>query len=99
MGPASVTMAMTLDAKALVVASSVMSAAGMLVLGILGNLGVYEGAVAMMAQWHLFFDLSAIGILTGMVEAAVITALAVGLWAWLYNWTETDPSSGTRRRR
>lgn len=76
---------MGFDVKALTIASATLSAAVMLGLGLLGNLGVYDGAVTMMAQWHLFFDLSPVGILAGMVEAAVVTAIGVAAWAWLYN--------------
>ncbi|WP_406661407.1 hypothetical protein V7O66_02465 [Methanolobus sp. ZRKC3] len=39
-------------------AAAIVSAIVMLVLGILGNLGLYIGSVEMMRQMHLFFSLS-----------------------------------------
>lgn len=50
---------------------AIISSIVMLVLGIAGNLGIYEGAVDMMAAWHMFFSLSFAGIIGGMVEAAI----------------------------
>jgi hypothetical protein len=62
-----------LNAFALGAAAAIVAALGMLILGLLGNLGIYSGAVSMMSQWHMFFSLSPFGILTEMAEAAVIT--------------------------
>jgi len=61
------------------------AALSMLILGILGNIGVYKGAVEMMTQWHMFFSLTPFGILTGMIEAAVISFLFFYIFAWIYN--------------
>jgi hypothetical protein len=47
-----------LHAFALGAAAAIVAAIGMLILGILGNLGIYSGAVLMMSQWHMFFSLS-----------------------------------------
>jgi|SRR3989344_9023235 len=66
-------------------AAAIVSAAIMLILGILGNLGVYMGAVNQMIEWHLFFSLSFLGIAAGMVEAAVISFVFVWLLVWTYN--------------
>jgi hypothetical protein len=63
---------------------AIVTATSMLLLGILGNLGVYTGAVGMMRQWHLFFTLSIGGIIAGMIEAAVITFVFVYVSVWLY---------------
>ncbi|HCJ52156.1 MAG TPA: hypothetical protein DHV25_00340 [Candidatus Kerfeldbacteria bacterium] len=57
----------------------------MLLLGILGNMGLYTGAVGMMAGWHTFFSLSVGGIIGGMVEAAVISFVALYAFALVYN--------------
>ncbi len=57
----------------------------MLLVGILGNIGIYTGAVEMMEQWHIFFSLSIGGIIAGMAEAAVVTFVFVYLFAFLYN--------------
>jgi len=66
-------------------AAAILSAACMLLLGILGNIGVYTGAVEMMQNWHMFFSLSIAGIIAGMIEAAVIGFVVVYVFAWLYN--------------
>jgi len=73
------------NALAMGYAAAILSAACMLVLGILGNLGVYTEAVNAMAQWHLFFSLSIVGIITGMIEAAVWGFVVAFLFGWLYN--------------
>jgi len=41
--------------------------------------------VEMMTQWHMFFSLTIFGILTGMIEAAVISFLFFYIFAWIYN--------------
>ena len=67
-------------------AGAIISAIIMLVLGILGNFGLYTGAVAMMSEWHLFFSLSITGIIGGMLEAAIISFAGLYLFAVVYNW-------------
>jgi len=67
-------------------AGGVVSVIIMLLLGILGNIGIYAGAVAMMEEWHLFFSLSVMGIIGGMLEAAVISFVVLYLFAVVYNW-------------
>ena len=66
-------------------ASAIVAALSMLVLGIFGNLGIYTGAVEMMSQWHMFFSLTLFGVITGMVEAAVITFVFVYIFGLIYN--------------
>ncbi|MBT4935633.1 hypothetical protein HOL21_02450 [Candidatus Woesearchaeota archaeon] len=56
----------------------------MLLLGIFGNLGWYMGAVNAMMQWHAFFSLSVLGIITGILEAAVISFVIVYAFVWVY---------------
>ena len=70
---------------ALAGAAAIVVAIIMLLLGILGNIGVYTGAIEMMEQWHEFFSLSIRGIIAGMAEAAVITFVFVYLFAFFYN--------------
>jgi hypothetical protein len=65
--------------------AALVGAISMLVLGIFGNLGMYTGAVSMMQQWHMFFTLSVIGIIGGMIEAAIISYVIVYLFAVFYN--------------
>jgi len=74
-----------LDPRALGVSSAVVSAAVMLLLGILGNLGLYGGAVEMMMKWHMIFSLSPLGIIGGMVEAAVISFVLLYSFGVVYN--------------
>ncbi|MBR9691575.1 hypothetical protein GOV06_02215 [Candidatus Woesearchaeota archaeon] len=57
----------------------------MLLLGILGNLRVYTGAVEMMQQGHMFFSISIIGIITGIIEAAIISFVFAYAFGWTYN--------------
>lgn len=64
---------------------AIISAALMLLLGILGNLGIYLGAVNAMTQWHMFFSLSFFGIITGIIEGAVGGFISGWLVAWVYN--------------
>ena len=65
--------------------AAIVAAVVMLLLGILGNIGVYTGAVEMMQQWHMFFSLSIGGIIAGMFEAAIITFVFIYLFAFLHN--------------
>jgi hypothetical protein len=74
-----------LNALALAYSAAIISASIMVILGILGNFGIYMGAVRMMQQWHIFFSLSAGGILAGMIEAAVISFVFVWMFGWIYN--------------
>lgn len=64
---------------------AIISAAIMLLLGILGNIGIYTGAVEMMSQWHMFFSLSTGGIIAGMLEGAIITFALIYAFGWFYN--------------
>ncbi len=70
---------------ALAGAAAIVAAIVMLLLGILGNIGVYTSAVEMMQQWHVFFSLSIGGIIAGMFEAVVITFVFVYLFGFIYN--------------
>lgn len=66
-------------------AAAGISATGMLLLGVLGNLGIYMKAVEHMLQWDAFFSLSPLGILAGMAETAVWSFTFAYAFAWLYN--------------
>jgi len=70
---------------ALAGSAAIVAAVVMLLLGILGNLGVYTGAVEMMQQWHIFFSPSIGGIIAGMFEAAIITFVFIYFFGFLYN--------------
>jgi len=74
-----------LNALALGYAGAIISAICMIVLGILGNLGVYMSAVDAMAQWHMFFSLSMGGIVGGTIEAAIVSFIGFYVFALIYN--------------
>lgn len=74
-----------LNAFAFGAAAAIVAAFGMLILGLLGNMGIYSGAVSMMSQWHMFFSLTPVGIVAGMAEAAVITFVFVYIFGLIYN--------------
>jgi hypothetical protein len=74
-----------INAFYLAVSAAIVSALSMLLLGIFGNIGIYNGAVEMMSQWHMFFTLAPLGIVAGMIEAAVISFVFIYLFGWIYN--------------
>jgi hypothetical protein len=74
-----------LNSLAFGASAAIVAALSMLILGILGNMGVYMGAVEMMRQWHMFFSLTPFGILTGTLEAALISFVFFYIFAWVYN--------------
>jgi hypothetical protein len=45
----------------------------------------YIGAVEMMMRWHLFFSLSIVGIIGGMLEAAVVSFIILFALGAVYN--------------
>lgn len=79
----------TFNALALGYAGATLSAIVMLLLGILGNVGLYKEAVAMMSECHMFFSLSIGGIIGGMIEAAIISFVILYALAFMYNWLVT----------
>lgn len=74
-----------LNPLALGYTAAIISAASMFLLGILGNLGLYIGAVELMQKCHMFFSLSVVGIIGGMIEAAVMWFICGYVFAWVYN--------------
>jgi len=76
---------MKLNALALGYTSAILAGLSMLILGILGNFGIYMGAVEMMQKWHMFFSLDIVGIITGMAEAAIISFVCGTVFASIYN--------------
>ena len=78
-------MVQKLNAKALGYSVAVLSGLCMLSLGILGNLGIYMGAVEMMGRWHMFFSLSIGGIIAGIIEALIFGFVIGWLIAYFYN--------------
>ena len=74
-----------LNSLALGYVAAILSAVIMLLLGILGNIGVYTKGVEAMQQWHFFFSLSIVGIIAGIVEAAVVSFVFGYLFGLIYN--------------
>lgn len=78
-------MAQKLNELALGYAAAGTSGLGMLLLGILANLGIYVGAAEQMQKWHLFFNLSVVGIIGGIIEASIISFIFAWIFAKVYN--------------
>ena len=78
-------MVQILNAKAFGYSLAVLSGLCMILLGILGNLGVYLSGVEAMQGWHLFFSLSLGGIIAGTVEALIFGFVIGWLIAYFYN--------------
>lgn len=78
-------MVQKINELALGYASGIVFGLSMLVLSIAGKLGIYTGAVEMMKQWHVFFDLSVLGIVLGMIEAGIISFIVAYALALVYN--------------
>jgi len=74
-----------LNPLALGYAGAILSALCMLLLGILGNFGLYTGAVGMMQKWHMLFSLSIGGIIAGIVEAGIIGFIFAYVFGLIYN--------------
>ena len=74
-----------LNSLALGYAGAAISALGMLVMGILGNAGMYRAAAEHMGEWHMLFSLSPLGIVGGMIEAAVWGFVGFWLFGVFYN--------------
>ena len=81
-----------LNVPALASAGAIVATALMLLLGILANVGLYEGAAAMMMEWHMFFSLTLGGIIAGMVEAAIIAFVVLYVFSWVYNAISARPA-------
>ena len=74
-----------LNSLAFGASAALVAGLSMLILGILGNIGVYMGAVEMASQWHMFFSLKPVGILTGMIEGAIVSFVFFYIFGWIYN--------------
>lgn len=74
-----------LNALAFGYAGATLAVIGMVVLGILGNIGLYTEAIGHMQDWHAFFSLSVVGIISGAIEAAIWNFVIFWLFGWLYN--------------
>lgn len=52
-------------------------------------MGLYVSATEAMASWHMFFNLTFMGLIGGMIEEAVISFLGVYLFVLIYNLVTT----------
>jgi len=73
------------NSSALAFTLAILSAAGMLLMSLLGKMGIGLGAVETMQKFHFFYTLSWLGILGGMMEAALWGLIIGYLGGWLYN--------------
>lgn len=74
-----------LQAQPVATALAVWSALLMLVLWLLSRMGFYVSAAEQMARWHVFFNPSLVGLIGGMIEAAVMSVIGVYLFVYIYN--------------
>lgn len=74
-----------IDLKAAAKTGAVLFGAWTAALWIFASLGFYTGAAVLMEQFHLFFNLTFIGLITGTMEAVVYGGLCGLAIAWLYN--------------
>ena len=75
-----------IQAKHLALIFAIWSALFMLVLWLLANMGIYVSAAEMMAQWHVFFNLTFTGLVGGIIETAIVSYILTLLFVWTYNW-------------
>jgi hypothetical protein len=73
------------DSNALGIAIAALSVLGMLLLSILGLAGYALEAVKMMQAHHIFFDLTLVGVIAGLVEAGIAGYVIGYLIALFYN--------------
>ena len=78
-----------LEAHVFATALAIWSALFMLILWVLAKTGLYLSATEQMAKWHIFFNLSFIGLVGGMVEAAVISFVGVYSFVFVYNLVDS----------
>lgn len=74
-----------LNPNGLGIALAILSAVGMLLLSLLGLSDRALEAVRIMQTHHIWYDLTAVGILAGILEAAVASYVLGYVLAWLYN--------------
>ena len=74
-----------LQAQPAATALAIWSALGMLLLWVLAKVGLYVSAAEAMASWHMFFNLTVVGLIGGMIEAAAISFLGVYSFVFIYN--------------
>ncbi|PIN87313.1 hypothetical protein COV19_00315 [Candidatus Woesearchaeota archaeon CG10_big_fil_rev_8_21_14_0_10_44_13] len=78
-------MAEKLNSLALGYSAAIIAGACMLLLSLAGYFGMYPGAVEMMTNAHMFYSLSILGTITGIIEAAVMAFVTGHVFGRLYN--------------
>lgn len=78
-------MAQKLSEKGLAWSLAIVAVICMVLIWIGGKAGIYAGAFDMMQNWHMFFSLSVIGLIGGVLEAGIISFIAGWLIALFYN--------------
>jgi hypothetical protein len=73
------------NTNALGIAIGAVCALGMLVLSVVGLAGYGQEAVSAMQAWHIWYDLSVVGIIAGIIEAGIVGYIGGFLIAWFYN--------------
>ena len=76
---------MKFDAVTLGYAGGIIAALCMLVLSILASIGIYGQMALQMAKWHMFYSVSILGTITGMIEAAIIGFVVLYVFGTIYN--------------
>ena len=62
-----------LNTLALGYAAAIISGAGMRLLSRLANIGIYTSAAEQVSKWHMFYSVTIVGTITGVIEAAIIS--------------------------
>ncbi len=75
----------SLNTQALAKAFAAFAAIGMTLMWLLGNAGLYLSAVNQMEAWHVLFNLSFMGLIGGVIEAAIWSYVLGYVFGWLYN--------------
>jgi len=76
---------MKLNPQPLALSLAIWSSLLMLILWVLANMGLYASAVDMMLQWHIFFDLTLVGLIGGVIEAAISSYVGMYAFVYIYN--------------
>lgn len=74
-----------LNAQPAATALAIWSALVMLLFWVLAKIGLYVSAAEAMVSWHMFFNLTFMGLIGGMIEAAVISFLGIYSFVYIYN--------------
>ena len=74
-----------LSPNALGLSLGILAAVHMLAISLAAMSGYYTGAYEAMKVWHMFYDLTAVGVLGGILEAFVWSYIAGAVFGWMYN--------------